>query len=111
MIARLRDIDGPTFVQVNEADAPRILAAIAASGLRIPEDVSVMTTGASSWGELHRPPLSYTDVDYYECGALAANLLLALERREDLTRCTIRGAYYRRESVGPAAGLLADHNV
>ncbi len=103
VIARIRQIDGPTFIQVNEADAPRILAAITAAGLRIPEDISVMTTGAPAWGELHRPPLSYTDVDYYECGALAANLVLALERHANLTRCTIRGAYYRRESVGPAA--------
>jgi DNA-binding LacI/PurR family transcriptional regulator len=108
VIARLRDIGGPTFVQVNEAEAPRILAAIAASGLRIPDDVSVMTTGASSWGALHHPPLSYTDVDYYECGALAANLVLALGRGEDLTRRTIRGTYTRRESVGPAPGFSSD---
>lgn len=102
VIARLRQVDGPTFVQVNEADAPRVLAAIAASGLRIPEDVSVMTTGAPSWGELHRPPLSYTDVDYYECGVLAANLVLRLERGEQVERHTIHGSYVRRESVGPA---------
>jgi len=102
VVRRLQAIDGPTFVQINEADAPRVLAAIAEAGLRIPDDVSVMTTGASSWGQLHQPPMSYTDVDYYQCGVLAAELVLELESGKPLKRCTVRGTYTRRESVGVA---------
>lgn len=102
VIKRLVETDGPTFVQVNEADAPRIVAAIAAAGLRVPDDISVMTTGAAAWGELHRPPLSYTDVNYYQCGVLAADLVLELARGGEAKRCTIRGSYIRRESVGIA---------
>jgi LacI family transcriptional regulator len=89
-------------VQVNEAYAPALLKAIREAGLRIPEDVSVMTTGSPSWAEIHDPALSVTHVDYYKCGVRAAELMMKLEAGEKPGRRIVRGTYLRRDSVGPA---------
>ncbi|MEZ4503001.1 MAG: LacI family DNA-binding transcriptional regulator [Dehalococcoidia bacterium] len=104
-VSRLQGTDGATFVQVNEALAPDLLGGIGAAGLRIPEDVSVMTTGAPPWAEIVRPPLSVTTVDYYEAGRQAAEAILELAGGGEPTRRVVRGKYIRRASVGPARGL------
>ena len=98
----IRAEDGPTFLHVNEAQAPALLKGIAEAGLRIPRDVSVMSTGAPSWAEVATPPLSVTDVDYYLCGVRAAEVILELARGEQPKVRTVRGTYIRRDSVGPA---------
>jgi LacI family transcriptional regulator len=98
----IRSEDGPTFVQINEAQAPALLKGLRDAGLRIPEDVSVMTTGAPSWAEVSNPPLSVTDVDYYLCGVRAAELILDLAKGGQPKRRVVRGTYIRRESVGPS---------
>lgn len=102
IVELIRAEDGPTFLHVNEAQAPALLKGIAEAGLRIPRDVSVMSTGAPSWAEVATPPLSVTDVDYYLCGVRAAEVILELSRGEQPKRRIVRGTYIRRESVGPA---------
>ncbi len=102
VIALIRAKDGPTFLHVNEAQAPALLKGLADAGLRIPRDVSVMSTGAPSWADVVTPPLSATDVDYYLCGVRASELILELARGEQPKRRIVRGAYIRRESVGPS---------
>jgi len=98
----IRAEDGPTFVQINEAQAPALLKGLRDAGLRIPDDVSVMTTGAPPWAEIANPPLSVTDVDYYLCGVKAAEVILELAQGGEPKRRTVRGTYIRRESVGPS---------
>ncbi len=107
VVALVRAEDGPTFLHVNEALAPTLLKGLTTAGLRIPEDVSVMTTGAPSWAEIYDPPLSVTDVDYYRCGVRAAELVLELERGDAPRRRVVKGAYIRRGSVGPARARRA----
>lgn len=102
VVALVRSKHGPTFLHVNEAQAPALLKGLTAAGLRIPDDVSVMSTGAPPWAEIYRPPLSVTDVDYYLCGKRAAELILDLVRGEAPRRRVVKGAYVRRDSVGPA---------
>ena len=102
VIELVRAEDGPTFLHVNEAQAPALLRGLTDAGLRIPDDVSVMSTGAPSWAEIYDPPLSVTDVDYYLCGVRAAEVILDLERGEKARRRVVKGAYIRRESVGLA---------
>lgn len=104
VVELLSSADGPTFVQVNEAQTPALLKGLAAAGIQIPRDVSVMSSGASSWAEIIQPPLSVTDIDYYLCGTRAAELILELERGEEPRRRVVKGAYIRRESVGPVRG-------
>lgn len=98
----LRDPDGPTFVQVNEALGPALLKGIRDAGLCIPDDVSVMTTGTAPWTQVHSPPLSATETDYYQSGCLAADLILRLAGGEPPVRRVVRARYVRRASVGPA---------
>lgn len=102
IVELIRADDGPTFLHVNEAQAPALLKGLAEAGLRIPQDVSVMSTGAPSWAEVATPPLSVTDVDYYLCGVRAAEVILELSRDEQPKRRTVRGTYIRRDSVGPS---------
>lgn len=107
VVRRIQSDDGPTFIHVNEAQAPALLKGLRDAGLSIPQDVSVMSTGAPSWGEIFQPPLSVTDVDYYLCGVKAAEIIVELARGEEPRRRKVRGAYIRRESVGPAPARAA----
>jgi len=107
VVERIKADDGPTFLHVNEAQAPALLKGLRDAGMRIPQDVSVMSTGAPSWAEIFQPPLSVTDVDYYLCGVKAAEIIVELSRGEEPRRRTVRGAYIRRESVGPAPARSA----
>src|SRR5690606_15981241 len=74
VVARIKAEDGPTFLHVNEAQAPALLKGLAEANLRMPRDVCVMCTGAPSWAEIVDPPFSVTDVDYYLCGTRAAEI-------------------------------------
>lgn len=107
VVRRINSEDGPTFLHVNEAQAPALLKGLHDAGLRIPQDVSVMSTGAPSWAEIFQPPLSVTDVDYYLCGVKAAEIIVELARGEEPRRRRVRSAYIRRESVGPAPAARA----
>lgn len=107
VVRRIKSDDGPTFLHVNEAQAPVLLKGLRDAGLRIPEDVSVMSTGAPSWAEIVQPPLSVTDVDYYLCGVKAAEIILELSQGKEPRRRVVRNTYIRRDSVGPAPSKTA----
>ena len=103
----VRAPDGPTFLQVNEALAPILLEGLKNAGLRVPDDVSVMTTGTPLWANIYDPPLNATDIDYYLCGVLAAEVILDLESGKPAQRRVVSGTYTRRQSVGPARKTLS----
>jgi LacI family transcriptional regulator len=53
-----------------------VLRVIHATGLKVPNDISVIGAGDSDLAELHTPPIAMIDWDYAKVGRLAANLLL-----------------------------------
>lgn len=109
VIARLLQPDAPTCLQVNEAMAAPLLTRLRDAGFRIPEDLSVLTTGATAWAELVTPALGCTEVDYYACGLAVADVLLALRDGKRPELRVVQGRYVRRGSVGPARHLIT-HN-
>src|SRR5690606_33090030 len=100
VVSMLSDAEGPTFVHVNEAQAPALLKVLRDAQMSIPDDVSFMTTGAPTWAEIVQPPLSVTDVDYSDCGRKPAECILALRDGPKPRRRVVKSRYIRRESVG-----------
>jgi LacI family transcriptional regulator len=87
--------------------APPALTALAATGRRVPEDVTVVTYGDSDWARAYRPPLSVVGADTYGVGVeLATNLLDQLAGVAPKPRGDIGIRYVERGSCGapPAAG-------
>lgn len=70
--------DRPTAIlATDETMALGVLDAVAGSGLRSPEDVSVVAFDDAAWTTALRPPLTVVAQPVYELGALAARRLIA----------------------------------
>lgn len=54
-----------------------VLSAIASSGLKIPEEISIIGIGDTDLTRLHTPPITSLKWDIGECGRIAARMLLA----------------------------------
>lgn len=108
VITRLQQPDAPTCLQINEAMAAPLLARLRDAGFRIPDDLSVLTTGAPAWADLVNPALSCTDVDYYACGLAVAEVILALRDGASPELRVVQGRYIRRDSVGPAPNFVTE---
>ncbi|MGO4326230.1 LacI family DNA-binding transcriptional regulator [Cupriavidus sp. 2TAF22] len=54
-----------------------VLSAIASSGLKIPEEISLIGVGDTDLVRLHTPPITSLKWDIGECGRIAARMLLA----------------------------------
>ncbi len=60
------------------SDAPEVLLAARELGLRVPEDLSLVTYGDSRWAEAGNPPINVVANAYDEYGRRAADLLFSL---------------------------------
>jgi LacI family transcriptional regulator len=75
--AMLQWSERPTAIVAGGMDMlSGVLRAIHASGLKVPDDISVIGAGDSDLAKLHAPPIAMIDWDYAKVGRLAANLLL-----------------------------------
>lgn len=92
--------------------APGLLIAIQDAGLRVPEDVSVVSYGDSDWALAHRPTLSVLRWDYYALGVAMAKRLIASIEGEQVPEVALTTTeFVERGSLGPAsheAGLTID---
>ena len=80
-LALLRRTDPPTAIVFdNDLMAVAAAAALPASGVRVPEDVSIIAWDDSVLCRLSEPPLSAMSHDVHEVGVLAGTALLALLR-------------------------------
>lgn len=81
-----------------------VLRAVRDQGLRIPEDISVVTGADSELAVLHTPPISAVRWQHDQLGALAAQFLLArLDGAAVGPQRTLAPAeYIQRGSCGPA---------
>ncbi len=95
---------GPTAYIVGPYGlAPRMLAAIYDSGLRIPEDASFICHGDSDWAVAHRPALAVIRRDYYgQAVAWTLDLLARIDGRPGGPVPNLPYEFVPRGSVGPA---------
>jgi len=54
----------------------RLMAAVRAAGIRVPEELAMVVTGDADWMELTSPPLTSVALPGRELGAAAARLLM-----------------------------------
>ncbi len=77
-VAGLAQDERPTAIlATDETMSLGVLDAITGSGLRVPEDVSVVAFDDAAWTTVLRPPLTVVAQPVYELGALAARRLIA----------------------------------
>ena len=84
---------------------PPTLAALAAAGRRLPEDVSFVAYGDSDWARAYRPPLSVVGADTYGLGSeLATALLDRLDGADPRPGRDVGIRFVERGSCGPPRG-------
>ncbi len=90
------------WVTCNHSLLPYVLDAL--SGLRIPEDVSVVGYGDSIWAAAYRPPIAAIGHDTYsEARALTSMLLDSINGRPPAPDgVEYKSWFIERESIGPA---------
>ena len=96
--------DGPTGIFCyNDMSALGVLEEIAAKGLSVPEDISVVGFDDIFFAALLQPPLTTVRQPKKEMGRRAMRLLLALLRGEEAQKTiTIKGELVVRRSTGKA---------
>jgi LacI family transcriptional regulator len=101
----LRRTDRPTALIVMGTNIlSETLNAIGAQGLRIPDDISVVSLGDPAFAASHTPPISSLRVDLEQAAEAATDMLLARMRGDDAAPRTVSlvGDFIERESCGPA---------
>jgi LacI family transcriptional regulator len=79
--------DPPTAIIVGSNQMlPGALRAIAARGLELPGDLSLVTCDDTILAELYRPPIGVVKRDNFEIGRIAAELLIARMQDDDVPR-------------------------
>jgi len=105
----LDDPDPPTAILVGGNQLVLgALTAIRTRGLRIPEDISIVTTDDTAVTALHTPPIATVSRDNVELGVVAAEFLL--ERMREYARRLERGADAALDPV-PRETTLPTHFV
>ena len=103
LLARLENVaDGPTALYVaNEAMAVGALKFLHDAGLRVPEDISVITTGDPPFAPYTVPALTTFSLPVYEAGQIASRILLdwlTFGKPDDAQQVTLSFSMKVRES-------------
>ncbi len=87
-----------------------VLTALAALGLRVPQDISVMGMDGLAQGAFTTPPLSAIEMPMRHIGAAAVDLLRDLQTGGAMParRIELACRLLERGSVGPAPGVRSD---
>jgi LacI family transcriptional regulator len=91
------------IVALTHQHTPFVLQAVAAAGLTISGDVSLLVYGDSSWAAAMNPPLTVVRVDYESWGREAARLLMQRidQPGAPVHRIVLDAHLVIRSSVGP----------
>jgi LacI family transcriptional regulator len=77
--ATLKFLNGPkpptAFLCSNDLNLKGVVDAINEKGLRIPDDISVITFDAGIYGNTYPKPITSMDTEYYKIGEAAVELL------------------------------------
>lgn len=82
---------------------PGVISAIRARGLRIPEDISLVTTDTNDLTEFYQPPLAFVSRDAAQFGTEAANSLLRRFDGGEPDTVTLTTSFVPAPSCGPPA--------
>ena len=67
---------------MDDAQAIGLTQIVSDGGLKVPEDVSLISFNNTEAGRFHHPPLTSFDVNPYQLGAAAMNMILALVKEK-----------------------------
>jgi LacI family transcriptional regulator len=107
-VDRVMEGERPTAVIVSGAyNASAIASQLRVRGLRVPDDVSLVSIGESDWTLHGDPPVNAVHFPFREGAAAAVKLLIRhIEGDESAPRnLTMSASYMRRDSVGAAPQL------
>lgn len=81
----LRAPDRPTaFVTIGDLQAVWVIKAARRLGLRVPEEIAVISLDDSELCRQHRPPITAVNVSYFKWGVEASNLMARMLRGESV---------------------------
>ena len=91
------------MVTPQDSGVPGILKAVAALGLRIPDDISIVGLLDEAFAEMTTPPLTALSFPSREMGEMAVDMLIAHLNDDDLPpqQVLIRPSLHVRGSTGP----------
>lgn len=87
MLAAAGSYDG--VLCVNDQAAVRLISLAAEAGIRVPEDLFISGSGNLLLGQLCRPTLTTTELDYYQMGRKTVDIWQYIERSPDTRAMTI----------------------
>jgi len=91
-IADMPSVERPTaLICTNDDHASEMANYLRASGLNIPEDISIVGFDGTSVGDEHASPITTWRVHWQEVGALALRTLLAMIRGEPVAARSLVG--------------------
>ena len=83
LLRLFRQPDHPTAVVcMDDAQAISLTHTLSAIGLKVPEDVSLISFNNTEAGRFHHPPLTSFDVNPYQLGVEAMNMILDLVKEK-----------------------------
>jgi LacI family transcriptional regulator len=105
LLSRLKNwAEGPTALYVaNEVMAVGVLKVLHDAGLRVPDDISVITTGDPPFAPYTVPALTTFSLPVYEAGQIASRILLdwlTLGKPDSAQQVTLNFTMKVRESCG-----------
>lgn len=87
LLDRARDYDG--VLCVNDQVAVRLIALASGMGVCVPEELFVAGSGNLLLGQMIRPTLTTTDLDYYQMGRKTVDIWQYLDKSPDATAMTV----------------------
>lgn len=95
----------PTALAVTAPALRGTLMAVRGTGLRIPEDISLISLGDAGWAQAYWPPISAVSLDHYESGIRAVRRLVGRITGDEAMVAAnppCKAVYHARASIGPA---------
>jgi len=88
------------FIAYRDSIASAVLNAATDSGLKIPEDVEVLSLVGTKYAQIVRPSLTALHIDMAEVGRRSMNMLISLFNKELLDKTAeFSGTYTKRQST------------
>ena len=106
----LSDAEPPTAILASDSlVAFEIFKVMRARGLRIPEDLSLVSFYDAEWTSVTTPPISVIDQPVYDMGTQAAELLIARINGETppTRHCVLPTRFIERSSIGAPRRMMA----
>ncbi len=95
--------EGGYFVCPRDSHACAVLNAAIEKGLKVPDDVEIVSAIGTKYSYISRPQLSSLDIDMFEIGSITMRLLTKLLKEEDIS-----SPVYRKKATYTSRGSTLD---